>query len=127
MNNDKILIVENNQIILDTFKNCFNAEEIKNVDFASSAEEAIEKMDLNQYSKIIAEYKMSDSIDIFSEAKNRNIGERIMITASARCPINSTEATCGFRKPLTMRSIRQICLEDKECIDSLLKIMHHSA
>jgi len=123
----KILIVEDNNIVLEIFKHCFSKDELENIDFASSITEAVDKMESNMYSKIVANYKPSDDVDIFAEAKKQDIDERIMITASSRCDVNSTEATCGVRKPLTLKNMRQICFEEKGPIENLLGFMSHQA
>jgi hypothetical protein len=123
----RTLVVENNDLVLGIFKSCFNEEELQHIDFATCNSEAIEKMDSNVYSKIVANYNPSDKVDIFSEAKNRNIDRRIMITASSRCNPDCTEATCGVRKPLTLRTIREICLEDRSHIETLYGFMSRQA
>ena len=114
----KILVVENSELMLDIFRNCFDEKEMENIDFASSFEEASEKIKENNYDKIIANLDPCDNTNIFKEAKDNDIERRIMITSSSKCCTNEN-ATCGIRKPLTIKNIRKICLEDRESIKSL--------
>jgi CheY-like chemotaxis protein len=114
----KTLVVENNEFVLSIFKNCFSEEELQEIDFATSYEEAIEKMDQSDYARIVATVGPDYDGSIFEEAKKRNIEKRIMVTSCAKLHTDEN-ATCGVRKPLTVKSMRKICLESREEIKSL--------
>jgi DNA-binding NarL/FixJ family response regulator len=113
---NNILIVEEDQMVLDLFKDFFNEEEVTQIDFVSSTESAIQLIKNKHYNKVVVNCSLNsdcsdDGVCVIEEAKLHGVQDRVVITANSKTK-GVDEATFGVRKPVTAKGLRDICFSE---------------
>lgn len=112
----KILIVDDDPLVLSTFQHSFNDEELKSIDFASTGDEAVNLLRKNKYDKVICDLRLNGNFDGFQVlrvAREQGVKVRVLLTAvSSPIEVGGTSATYAFRKPCDSQCVRNWVLTD---------------
>lgn len=115
----KVIVIDDDDFVLKTFKYCLDEEELKHIDFFTSPEEAIKSIGMNKYSRIISDWRFTNSslngFDILNTAEATSVSEQLIMTSVSKLRQVSKE-TILIRKPLTKKTINIICNESLENI-----------
>ena len=113
----RVLIVDDDPTVLDTFKLSFTESERAFIDFASTSEEAMSLLKAKRYDKVICDLKLNGTVDgfqILRTARERGTKIRVLLTAvSTPITVSGTAATYAFRKPCDCRLVRQWSLTEE--------------
>jgi DNA-binding response OmpR family regulator len=113
----RILMVDDDATVLDTFKLSFTEAERASIDFASTSEEAQRLLRANKYDKIICDLRLEGDVDgfqILRLAREVGVKIRVLLTAvSTPITVEGTAATYAFRKPCDCMSVRRWVLTDQ--------------
>ena len=106
----KVLIVDDDNAVLDTFRMSFTTSEKKHIDFANTSQDAMKLLDTKKYDKVICDLRLDSDVDgfqILRKARECGVKIRVLLTAvSTPIPIEGTSATFAFRKPCDCINIR---------------------
>ena len=123
MADKKVLIIDDEELVLELFKGFFSEEELSKIDFCERGDEAVEQLKNNRYERVIVDYNCYDHSDHDScmlSAKNSGVDNRIMITSiSDKKKLSKNLATFGIRKPITSSKMHQLCFGNLDSVKSI--------
>jgi DNA-binding response OmpR family regulator len=119
----KVLIIDDEELVLELFKSFFSEEELSKIDFCYKGDEAAEQLKENSYERVIIDYNCCDSSahdSCMLNAKNNGVDDRIMITSiSDKKKLSKNLATVGIRKPITSSKMHQLCFGNLDSVKSI--------
>ena len=115
MSNKNILIVDDDSFILELFEHY--KDKNSNLDVSSSIEDGLKKIKENKYDRVIADFRFKkeekNGYDVLAEAEKNGVKDRILLTSVSEIQsLKGTNASYGIRKPLTKKSIKELCSKE---------------